>query len=106
MLNGEQMLLHTRFRPSHCPFLRILGALGSDGLSLGPSLAESSLPISELYYPETHWRPIAHRIAAEVMLDPIQAAVCVQDPGRSGCATAPPDVRQIVEMRAGRSSGG
>lgn len=85
-------------------FLQILGEIGSDGLTLSPRLAGAPIPISELYYPETHWRPVSHRIAAEALLDPIQAAICVQDLAAPGCATAPLDVRRIVAMRAGRSS--
>ncbi|MEM6328541.1 MAG: GDSL-type esterase/lipase family protein [Bacteroidota bacterium] len=86
-------------------FLRILASLGTDGFTLAPALASTDWPIAALYFPETHWRPEAHTIAARAMLDPIQAALCVRDTALAGCATAPPDVRRIVAMRVGSGSG-
>lgn len=85
-------------------FLNILHRLGVDGLAFTQPLAESDRPIATLYYPEIHWRPAGHVLAARAMGDPVQAALCVQDTSLAGCATAPPDVRQIVEMRAGSGS--
>ena len=87
-------------------FLDVLTRHGIDGLAFTAPLAARPEPIAALYYPEIHWRPLGHRVAAQAMLDPIQAALCVRSPEAAGCATAPPDVRRIVEMRAGRGSGG
>ena len=78
-------------------FLRIIRRLGADGMAFTRPLAETDAPIASLYYPETHWRPIGHRIAARTMTDPVQAAVCTQDPAQDGCAAAPLDVRRVVE---------
>lgn len=87
-------------------FLSVLGRLGVDGLAFTRPLAQTDRPIAALYYPEIHWRPLGHAVAAQAMADPVQAAICVQNPARGGCATAPEDVRRIVEMRAGTGSGG
>ncbi|MEM1054068.1 MAG: hypothetical protein AAGI52_00975 [Bacteroidota bacterium] len=87
-------------------FLRTLSTLGTDGLTLSPVLAATDAPIADLYFPETHWKSSTHALAARTLLDPVQAALCVQDTRLAGCATAPLVVRQIVERRAGRASGG
>ncbi len=94
------------FSTDEAIFLRILRSLKTDGMTLTPDLARSGLAIPEMYFPETHWRPVGHALAARGMADAVQAALCVQSPGLEGCATAPPAVRQIVEMRVGRASGG
>ena len=86
-------------------FEAILRRLGIDGQSLTGLLAARPEPIAALYYPEIHWRPLGHRVAARAMLDPVQAALCVKDAGLRGCATAPADVRRIVGMRGGSGSG-
>ena len=87
-------------------FLSTLRRLGVDGFSLAPALSRTASPVSDLYFPETHWRPLAHTLAAEALLDPVQAALCVQDLGLAGCATAPEAVRQIVGRRVASGSGG
>jgi hypothetical protein len=86
--------------------LAVLRRHSIDGLAFTQPLAETGAPIAALYFPEIHWRPLGHRVAARAMLDPVQAALCVQTPEAAGCATAPPDVRRIVERRVGRGSGG
>ena len=87
-------------------FTQMLSRQGIDGLAFTEPLAQTGEPIARLYYPEIHWRPLGLGVAAGAMLDPVQAAVCTQTPEAEGCATAPTAVRQIVEMRAGRGSGG
>ncbi|MEL6617020.1 MAG: hypothetical protein AAFQ43_14860, partial [Bacteroidota bacterium] len=84
----------------------ILSRRGIDGGALTRPLAETDGPIASLYYPEIHWRARGHAVAARAMLDPVQAALCTQNSESEGCATAPEVVRRIVEMRAGRGSGG
>lgn len=95
----------SRLSADDAHYQAIRGALDADGLSFAPVLAASGLPISTLYFPEIHWRPVALEMAADALVDPVQAALCAQDLNRPGCAQAPPDVRRVAEMRASPSSG-
>lgn len=93
---------HLSHDDAHYQHLR--GELGADGLSFAPILAASDLPIATLYFPEIHWRPVALSLAADALVDPVQAALCTQDVSRPGCAEAPPDVRRVAAMRAAAAS--
>ena len=81
-------------------FDRVRRTLGLDGVTTTPALAASELAVGQLYYPEIHWRPPAHALAASTVLDPVQAAVCERDLSRRGCDRAPEAVRRTAAMRA------
>ena len=87
-------------------FDRVRRSIGFDGVTATPALAASGAPISALYYPEIHWRANAHALAAGVVLDPVQAALCERGLSRLGCQEAPEAVRSTAARRAARPSGG
>ena len=87
-------------------FRRMQGSLGLDAVDLTPVLRGRPESVGDLYFPETHWRPVAHGLAARALADPVQAALCAQDLSRPGCSEAPPDVRRIAETRARGARGG
>ena len=80
-------------------------AVGLDGVSATPALAASGMPVGRLYFPEIHWRPRAHALAAAALRDPVQAALCERDLSRPGCDRAPEAVRRIAASRAARPAG-
>ena len=87
-------------------FAAIRARLGVDAVDLTPALLALDRPVGALYFPETHWRPVAHATAARALLDPVHASLCARDLSRPGCRTAPEAVRTIAEMRAATRSAG